>query len=85
MSVNFHLAQFEPHYDDCLLISVIGALLKFKFSKRKLTSLLKDKTGLKFKIDVSTLYLIGSYAQKLVASLIIKKGEIIQCLQNMET
>ena len=28
----------------------------------------KDETGLKFKINDSTLFLIGSYAQKLVAS-----------------
>ena len=29
---------------------------------------IKNETGLKFKINVSTLFLIGSYAQKLVAS-----------------
>ena len=29
---------------------------------------IKDETGLKFKINDSTLFLIGSYAQKLVAS-----------------
>ena len=29
---------------------------------------LKDERGLKFKINDSTLFLIGSYAQKLVAS-----------------
>ena len=29
---------------------------------------IKDKTGLKFKMNDSTLFLIGSYAQKLVAS-----------------
>ena len=29
---------------------------------------IKDETGLKFKIKDSTLFLIGSYAQKLVAS-----------------
>ena len=29
---------------------------------------IKDETGLKFKMNESTLFLIGSYAQKLVAS-----------------
>ena len=29
---------------------------------------IQDETGLKFKINDSTLFLIGSYAQKLVAS-----------------
>ena len=29
---------------------------------------IKDETGLKFKINDSSLFLIGSYAQKLVAS-----------------
>ena len=29
---------------------------------------IKDETGLKFKINDSTLFLIGSYAQNLVAS-----------------
>ena len=29
---------------------------------------IKDETGLKFKMNVSTLFLIGSYDQKLVAS-----------------
>ena len=30
--------------------------------------IIKDETGLKFKINDSTLFLIGSYAQNLVAS-----------------
>ena len=29
---------------------------------------IKDETGLKFKMNDSTLFLVGSYAQKLVAS-----------------
>ena len=48
--------------------SGIGALLKFKFSKKTYLIVLKDETGLKFKINDSTLFLIGSYAQKVVAS-----------------
>ena len=31
-------------------------------------SVIKDEIGLKFKMNDSTLFLIGSYAQKLVAS-----------------
>ena len=37
------------------------------FEKTYLT-VIKDETGLKFKMNDSTLFLIGSYAQKLVAS-----------------
>ena len=46
----------------------IGALLKFKFSKKTYLIVIKDEIGLKFKMNDSTLFLIGSYAQKLVAS-----------------
>ena len=41
---------------------------------------IKDETGLKFKINDSTLFLIRSNYQKLVASY-KKNGEITQCLQ----
>ena len=44
---------------------------------------IKDETGLKFKMNDSTLFLTGSYAQKLVAS--FKNGEITQYLQKTET
>ena len=46
----------------------IGALLKIKFSKKTYLIVIKDETDLKFKMNDSTLFLIGSYAQKLVAS-----------------
>ena len=36
--------------------------------KKTYLIVIKDETGLKFKINDSTLFLIGSYAQKLVAS-----------------
>ena len=42
--------------------------LKFKFSKKTYLIVIKDETDLKFKINDSTLFLIGSYAKKLVAS-----------------
>ena len=47
---------------------LLGALLKYKFWKKTYLIVIKDETGLKFKINDSTLFLIGSYAQKLVAS-----------------
>ena len=51
------------------VFSTVGALLKFKFSKKKTYLIvIKDETGLKFKMNDPTLFLIGSYAQKLVAS-----------------
>ena len=65
----------------CLKFSVKG-IVKFKISEidiyRRVAEIqifektylivIKDETGLKFKINDSTLFLIGSYAQKLVAS-----------------
>ena len=36
--------------------------------KKTYLIVIKDETGLKFKMNDSTLFLIGSYAQKLVAS-----------------
>ena len=47
---------------------LVGALLKFIFSKKTYLIVIKDETGLKFKINDSTLFLIGSYAKNLVAS-----------------
>ena len=38
------------------------------FEKKTYLIVIKDETGLKFKINDSTLFLTGSYAQKLVAS-----------------
>ena len=49
-------------------VSLVGALLRFKFSKKTYLIVIKDETGLKFKMNDSTLFLIESYAQKLVAS-----------------
>ena len=41
---------------------------EIQISKKNYLIVLKDETGLEFKIGVSTLFLIESYAQKLVAS-----------------
>ena len=51
-----------------VLLALVGALLKFKFSKKTYLIVIKDEIGLNFKMNDSTLFLIGSYAQKLVAS-----------------
>ena len=57
-------------------IAVLGALLNFieglLFEKTYLI-VIKDETGLKSKLNASTLILIGSYVRKLVASY-LKKG-----------
>ena len=49
-------------------IAEVGALLKFQILEKTYLIVIKDETGLKFKMNDSTLFLIGSYAQKLVAS-----------------
>ena len=49
----------NPPFD---FILVLGALLKFKFSKKTYLIVIKDETGLRFKKNDSTLFLIGSYA-----------------------
>ena len=69
-NVIFHLVSYDAIQlcDVKWRSEVIGALLKFKFSKKTYLIVIKDETGLKVKIKDSTLFLIGSYAQKLVAS-----------------
>ena len=41
---------------------------EIKIFEKTYLIVIKDETGLKFKINDSTLFLIGSYAKKLVAS-----------------
>ena len=41
---------------------------EIKIFEKTYLIVIKDETGLKFKMNDSTLFLIGSYAQKLVAS-----------------
>ena len=55
----------------------VGVLLTFKFSKKTYLIVIKVETGLKFKINDSTLFLIGS--------IILKNREMTQCLQKTET
>ena len=58
---------------------VLGALLKFKFSKKTYLIVIKDETGLKFKINDSWV------VRSKIGSIILKNREITQCLQKTET
>ena len=50
------------------LSSDIRRVAEIQISKKTNLIVIKDEPGLKFKINDSTLFLIWSYAQKLVAS-----------------
>ena len=54
------------------LMKVIGEtnrrVAEIQIFEKTYLIVIKDETGLKFEINDSTLFLIGSYAQKLVAS-----------------
>ena len=55
---------------------ILGALLNFIYGllfEKTYLIVIKDETGLKTKLNASTLILIGSYVRKLVASY-LKKG-----------
>ena len=56
--------------EDCLEISSSYSrrVAEIQIFEKTYLIVIKDKTGLKFKMNDSTLFLIGSYAQKLVAS-----------------
>ena len=59
------------HKKDAKLILVkdrIRRVAEIQIFEKTYLIVIKDETGLKFKINDSTLFLIGSYAQKLVAS-----------------
>ena len=62
------IVKLKSILNQIYIVVFLGALLKFKFSKKTYLIVIKDETGLKSKINDSTLFLIGSYAQKLVAS-----------------
>ena len=51
-----------------LLLSVNRRVAEIQIFEKTYLIVKKDETGLKFKINDSTLFLIGSYYQKLVAS-----------------
>ena len=53
------------HLSDHCLIRRVAEIQIFE---KTYLIVIKDETGLKFKMNDSTLFLIGSYAQKLVAS-----------------
>ena len=48
--------------------STARRVAEFQIFEKTYLIVIKDETGLKFKMNDSTLFLIGSYAQKLVAS-----------------
>ena len=53
----------------CVLsLSHIRRVAEIQIFEKTYLIVIKDETGLKFKMNDSTLFLIGSYAQKLVAS-----------------
>ena len=71
-----HQAQF-------FIISHVGVLLKLKFSKKTYLIVIKDETGLKFKMND---YFISDWVvRSKIGSIILKNGEITQCLQKTET
>ena len=45
-----------------------GRVAEIQIFEKTYLIVIKDETGLRFKINVSNLFLIGSYGQKLVAS-----------------
>ena len=49
-------------------VSIIRRVAEIQIFEKTYLIVIKDETGLKFKMNDSTLFLIGSYAQKLVAS-----------------
>ena len=54
--------------DSLNVVSFIRRVAEIQNFEKTYLIVIKDETGLKFKINDSTLFLIGSYAQKLVAS-----------------
>ena len=55
--------------DNTALINLtIRRVAEIQIIEKTYLIVIKDETGLRFKINDSTLFLIGSYAQKLVAS-----------------
>ena len=49
-------------------VSIYRRVAEIQIFEKTYLIVIKDETGLKFKMNDSTLFLIGSYAQKLVAS-----------------
>ena len=52
----------------CLHCSLNRRVAEIQIFEKTYLIVIKDETGLKFKMNESTIFLIGSYAQKLVAS-----------------
>ena len=58
---------------DDLLISFDRRVAEIQIFEKTYLIVIKDETGLKFKMNDSTLFLIGSYVRKLVAPY-LKRG-----------
>ena len=56
------IAQFK------VILQLNRRVAEIQIFEKTYLIVIKDETGLKFKINDSTLFLSGSYAQKLVAS-----------------
>ena len=59
---------FHMHFLSSKLQCVFRRVAEIQIFEKTYLIVIKDETGLKFKMNDSTLFLIGSYAQKLVAS-----------------
>ena len=59
--------HFNPYYFD-VRANIYRRVAEIHIFEKTYLIVIKDETGLKFKMNDSTLFLIGSYAQKLVAS-----------------
>ena len=57
------ISMFSTHE-----MTYIRRVAEIQIFEKTYLIVIKDETGLKFKMNDSTLFLIGSYAQKLVAS-----------------
>ena len=64
--LNFFIINSDPV---CTIKqSIYRRVAEIQIFEKTYLIVIKDETGLRFKINDSTLFLIGSYAQKLVAS-----------------
>ena len=61
-------AESEAWFYSKVTVSSCRRVAEIQIFEKTYLIVIKDETGLKFKMNDSTLFLIGSYAQKLVAS-----------------
>ena len=61
------MIAYVPYWK-CLAHNIYRHVAEIQIFEKTYLIVIKDETGLKFKINDSTLFLIGSYVQKVVAS-----------------